>query len=192
MKIDLKDETPVYYRPYRMAITEKQQVKKIVEELKDADIIEDSNSPFASPVLLVKKKTGDLRMCIDYRALNKQTVKDHYPIPLIDDQLDRMCKMKYFTSLDLSSGYYQVPMNKDSREKTAFITADGHYQFKRMPFGLCNAPSVFQRLINLVLGNLRYDVAMAYIDDIIIPSECVEDGVEKIKISVGSFEKCGD
>jgi transposase InsO family protein len=191
MKIDLKDETPVYYRPYRMAITEKQQVKKIVEELKDADIIEDSNSPFASPVLLVKKKTGDLRMCIDYRALNKQTVKDHYPIPLIDDQLDRMCKMKYFTSLDLSSGYYQVPMNKDSREKTAFITADGHYQFKRMPFGLCNAPSVFQRLINLVLGNLRYDVAMAYIDDIIIPSECVEDGVEKLRLVLEALKNAG-
>jgi hypothetical protein len=121
MKIDLKDETPVYYRSYRMAITEKQQVKKIVEELKDADIIEDSNSPFASPVLLVKKKTGDLRMCIDYRALNKQTVKDHYSIPLIDDQLDRMCKMKYFTSLDLRSGYYQVPINKHCRKKAAFV-----------------------------------------------------------------------
>lgn len=181
MCINLSDSKPVYYRPYRMAYSEKQKLKDIVSELKEANIIEDSNSPFASPVLLVKKKTGDVRMCIDYRALNKQTIKDHYPIPLIDDQLDRMKGMKYFTSLDLSSGYYQVPMSSDSREKTAFITPDGHYQFKRMPFGLCNAPSVFQRLINLVLGNLRYDVAMAYIDDIIIPSTTKEEGLKKLR-----------
>ena len=98
-----------------------------MNDLKVADIIEDSVSSFASPALLVRKKNGDYRMCIDYRSLNKNTVKDKFPIPLIDDQLERMYGNKYFTSLDLFSGYYQVVVDKECRELTAFVTQDGHY-----------------------------------------------------------------
>lgn len=174
------DETPVFYRPYRVSQKEQGQLDAIVDELKDADLIEDSDSPFSSPVLLFKKKTGDVRMCVDYRTLNRKTIKQHYPIPRIDDQLDRLNVMRYYTTLDLSSGYYQIPMSEQSKQCTAFSTTGGHYQFKRMPFGLCNEPAVFQRLINLVLGSLRYTTAMVYLDDIIIPSATIEEGKNKL------------
>lgn len=170
MKIELEKTTPVHYRPYRTSQAEREQVQRMIDDLKDAEIIEESNSPFSSPVLLVRKKTGDIRMCIDYRAVNRQTMKQPFPMPRIEDQVDRLQGMRYFTTLDLSSGYYQIPMAADSKHITAFCTTDGHYRFKRMPFGLCNAPAVFQRLMYTVLGNLRYTTAMAYLDDIIIPS----------------------
>ncbi|KYB29479.1 hypothetical protein TcasGA2_TC034546 [Tribolium castaneum] len=115
MDIELTDDKPVVYRPYRMSFSEKEQVRNIVRELKEADIIEETDSPFASPVILVKKKSGEVRMCVDYRALNKKTVKQHYPLPLIDDQLDRLRGQIYFTSVDLSMGYHQVPMSRDAR-----------------------------------------------------------------------------
>lgn len=182
MEIELSDNKPVYYRPYRLAAAERDSLNVIIEDLKTAGIIEDSKSPFASPVILVRKKTGEYRLCIDYRSLNKITVKDHFPLPRIDDQLDRLYNKKYFSSLDLMSGYYQVPMKKDSIEKTAFITPDGKYNFLRMPFGLSNAPSVFQRLLNVILGNLSYTTAMAYLDDIIIPSINVEEGLANLRL----------
>ena len=119
-------------------------------------------------------------MCVDNRALNKITIKDKYPIPLIDDQIDRLRGQRYFTSLDLFSGYHQVPIARDSRGKTAFVTPNGHYQFKRMPFDLCNAPAVFQRMLNLILGSLDGDTAMAYLDDIISASQTFEDGIGKL------------
>lgn len=130
----------------------------MIKDLKNADVIEESDSPFSSPVILVRKKDGDVRMCVDYRGINKQTVKQAFPMPRIDDQLDGLQGMKFFTTLDLSSGYYQVPMAKDTKYITAFSTTDGHYQFRRMPFGLSNAPTVFTRLINEILGKLRYTI----------------------------------
>ncbi|KAJ3662554.1 hypothetical protein Zmor_006897 [Zophobas morio] len=181
MDIQLEDDRPIYYRPYRMAYSERRKVQEIVEELKDAGIVEDSFSPFASPVLLVKKKSGDVRLCVDYRSLNKKTVKEHYPLPRIDDQLDRLKDQVFYTSLDLSGAYYQIPLSQESRDKSAFITPDGVYNFKRMSFGMANAPSQFQRLINIVLGNLRYDTAMAYLDDVIIASKTFEEGLVKIR-----------
>lgn len=182
MKITLHDEIPVVYRPYRLAQVERDKVSGIINELKIADIVEDSISPYASPIVLVRKKNGDVRMCVDYRALNRKTIKDHFPLPLIDDQIDRLQGNEWFSTLDLASGYYQVPVEPLSREKTAFVTPDGHYQFKRMPFGLCNSPAVFQRLINNVLGSLRYSIAMAYLDDVIIPSVSIEEGLERLEI----------
>lgn len=103
MKLVLKDDRPVVYRPYRISYKEREQVRGIIDELKEADIVEDSESPYASPILLVKKKTGDVRMCVDYRELDKKTVPDKYPLPRIDDQLDRLHGNTYFTSLDLFS-----------------------------------------------------------------------------------------
>lgn len=180
MSIHLTTETPVCYRPYRLSYHEREQVKDMIADLKKADVIEESSSPYASPIILVRKKNGEMRMCIDYRALNKNTIKDRYPMPLIDDQIDRLRGYRFFTSLDLFSGYYQVPMSRDSKEKTAFITPDGHYQFKRMPFGLCNAPAFFQRMINLILGSLDGNTAMAYLDDIISRSQTFKDGIKKL------------
>lgn len=192
MKLVLKDDRPVVYRPYRISYQEREQVRDIVDELKEANIVEDSESPYASPILLVKKKSGDVRMCVDYRELNKRTVPDKYPLPRIDDQLDRLYGNVYFTSLDLFSGYYQVPINDiNTRAQTSFVTPDGHFQFKRMPFGPTNCPAIFSRMISVALGKLLYSVALAYLDDIIIPSKSVEDGLVKLRLVLQSLREAG-
>ncbi|KAL0894100.1 hypothetical protein ABMA27_014144 [Loxostege sticticalis] len=141
-----------------MSESEKLATREIVDELLKNDIIQESNSPYASPVLLVDKPSGEKRMCVDYRSLNKITVKEKYPMPIVEDLIDKLKGCKYYTSLDLKSGYYQINVHKDSIAKTAFITPDGHYEFRRMPFGLCNGPSVFQRLMNTVLDNNKWDI----------------------------------
>ena len=174
--LTLSDDKPVTYRPYRMPYSEREKVNNIVKDLINNEIIRESQSPYASPILLVKKKNGEERMCVDYRALNRITVKDRYPLPRIDDLLDRINERKYFTSLDLASGYHQIPISEDSISKTAFVTPDGHYEYIRMPFGLTNAPAIFQRTINQILGSLRFNTALAYLDDILIPSVSVEEG----------------
>lgn len=181
MNIELNDNKPVVYRPYRMSFFERGKVREIVEELIDNDIVQESQSNYASPVLLVKKKTGDQRLCIDFRALNNKTVKDKYPLPLIEDQISNLSGNKFFITLDLASGYYQIPMAEESRHLTAFVTPDGHYEFKRMPFGLANAPAIFQKMINKVLGSRRFTSALAYMDDLLIPSESVDEGFEHLE-----------
>lgn len=181
MEIHLNDPTPVVYRPYRMSHSERESVREIINDLESCGIIRESCSEYASPIVLVKKKTGENRMCVDFRALNKKTVKKHYPIPRIEDQIDNLSGFKYYTTLDLASGYYQIPMSEESKHLTAFVTPDAHYEFNRMPFGLANAPSTFQRTINKVLGNARFQHAFAYMDDIIIPSLDTESGLDRLR-----------
>ncbi|XP_064479068.1 uncharacterized protein LOC135392282 [Ornithodoros turicata] len=181
MKLELTTDIPVTFRPYRLSSSEREVVRELVEELRSAGIVVDSTSPYASPILLVRKRTGDYRLCVDYRALNRITKPDRYPLPLIDDQLERLKGQCYFTSLDLASGYYQIKMTSESQPKTAFVTPDGYYEFVRMPFGLSNAPAVFQRMVNSVLGPLRYSIALAYMDDILIPSTSVEEGLQHLE-----------
>lgn len=180
---------PVTFRPYRLGDTERKLVREMVEDLKKCGIISDSSSPYASPILLVRKKDGGSRFCVDYRALNKITVRDRYPLPLIDEQLDRLSGMKFYTNLDMFSGYYQLPMSKDAVEKTSFITPDGQYEFKRMPFGLANGPSVYQRMINHVLGPLRFTIAMVFMDDVLIPSRTVEEGLTNLETILKVFNE---
>ena len=136
----------------------------------DNGIISPSNSPWASPVVIVNKPDGSPRFCIDYRRLNSITQKDVYPLPRIDDVIERLNGSRVFSTLDLRSGYFQVPLALDERDKTAFITPEGLWQFNRLPQGLKNSPSVFQRLMNQTLGSLRWDVCLAYLDDIIVYS----------------------
>lgn len=181
MNITLIDNKPITYRPYRLSINERAKVRSIIEEMLDADIIQESHSPYSSPILLVKKKDGETRLCVDYRKLNNLTVKDHYPLPRIDDQLDRLHGCKYFTSLDLCSGYHQIPMAEGSKSLTSFITPDGQYEYNRMPFGLANAPSIFQRLMNKVLGSMRYNSVTVYLDDILIPSKTIDEGLTHLE-----------
>ena len=132
-------------------------------------LIEPSESPWASPIVLVRKKDGGLRFCVDYRALNNITRKDSYPLPRIDDTLDTLAGMNWFSTLDLKSGYWQVEMDPLDKEKTAFTTGRGLWQFKVMTFGLCNAPATFERLMERLLANLPLQTALVYLDDILIP-----------------------
>ena len=134
----------------------------------DKGVIEPSKSPCANPVVLVSKKDGSLRFCVDYRKLNAITKLDVFPLPTIDDSLDMLAHTQYFTTLDLASGYWQVPMEPQFQEKTAFCTPSGLYEFGVMSFGLCNAPATFQRLMESVLGGLARNSCLVYLDDILV------------------------
>lgn len=182
MEIKLKNDIPITYRPYRLSLSERSKVKEMVSEMLNNDIIRESFSEYASPIILVAKKSGDTRLCVDYRALNQKTLKEKYPMPLIDDQIDSLSGQVFFTSLDLTSGYYQVPVSEGSKHLTAFVTPDGHYEYNRMPFGLTNAPAVFQRLILSLLRKRNTPGVMAYMDDIIIASKTIGEGLEKLSI----------
>ncbi len=143
-------------------------------------IIEYSTSPWAAPVVLVLKKDETLRLCIDFRRLNDITLKDSFPLPRIDDTLDKLSGAKYFTTLDMESGYWQIELDEESKEKTAFIVENNLYQFKRMAMGLCNAPATFQRTMNFVLRDVLGKKALVYLDDVIIYSKTVEDHLKDI------------
>lgn len=181
MTIELIDDEPIVYRPYRMSYAERLLVSSMIQEMLDSNIIKESSSPYASPIIMVQKKTGDKRLCVDYRALNRKTKKDHYPMPRVEDQLDLLAGNTLFTSLDLASGYYQIPISEESRPKTAFVTPDGQFEFNRMPFGLVNAPSVFQRTINKILKEAKIKYAIVYMDDILIPSKDFEEGLLRLE-----------
>lgn len=189
MQIKLKSDEPVTYNPYRLSEDRRQKVQVMLDELLKHNIIRESNSSFASPVVLVTKPDGSLRMCIDYRGLNRITYKNKFPLPLIDDQIDKLRRYTIFTSLDLFSGYYQVPMAEESIEKTAFITPDGKFEFLRMSFGLCNAPFVFQQMITNVLKELPSGTAFGYLDDVIIPAHSQEHSLAQLKLVLAVFRK---
>lgn len=192
LEIKLVDPSrTVQRRPYRMSPDEREIVRNKIKELITVGIVRESCSPFASPILLVKKKDGTDRLCIDYRELNSNTIPDRYPLPLISDQIQRLAGANYFTSLDMASGYHQIPIHSDSIERTAFVTPDGQYEYITMPFGLRNAPSVYQRAINKALGNLAETFAICYIDDIIIPSRTIEEGIHRLRLVLKALTTSG-
>ncbi len=161
----------MHQRAYRTSPVLRKEIDNQVQKLLDADLIEPSHSPWASPVILVRKKDGSYRFCIDYRRLNSITIKDAHPLPRVDDSLDALSGATLFSTLDLSSGYWQIQMEDASREKTAFTTGDSLYHFKVMPMGLTNAPPTFQRLMELVLRGLHWSKTLVYLDDIIVFSK---------------------
>ena len=174
MKIDTGDAKPIKMRPYRTPLKNREVIDKALEEMLEAKVIRRSNSPWSFPVVIVDKKDGSKRFCVDFRKLNQITKKNSYPLPLIDDILALLGKAKFFTSLDLKSGYWQVLMDDLDKEKTAFACHRGLFEFNVMPFGLSNAPAVFQELMSVVLNGC-HAFAIAYLDDILIFSPSFEE-----------------
>lgn len=180
------NEDPIYIRPYRQPPVTNQEIEKQVDKLLNDNVIENSHSPWSAPVHLVPKKadaSGEkkFRMVIDYRRLNEITVDDKYPLPNITDLFDKIGKAQYFSTLDLASGYHQIEVNEADRSKTAFSTQSGHYEFKRMPFGLKTAPATFQRAMDNVLRGLQGIHCLVYLDDIIVFSSSLQEHVEKLR-----------
>jgi len=176
MTICLKHEQPISFRARRLAHTDKIKLSVILDNLVKEGIIKESTSPYASPIVLVRKKDSSLRLCVDYRELNKITIKDNFPAPLIDDHLDRLKGKKVFSCLDLQNGFHHIRVAESSVKYTAFITPMGQFEYLRMPFGLTNAPRVFQRYIhNIFKPMIMEGKVLIYMDDILIATERTDE-----------------
>jgi hypothetical protein len=199
-RIDLiPDAMPVARTPYRLAPSEMQELESQLQELQDKGFIRPSSSPWGAPILFVKKKDGTFRMCIDYRELNKLTIKNRYPLPRIDDLFDQLQGAKYFSKIDLRSGYHQLRVREEDVPKTAFSTRYGHFEFLVMPFGLTNAPAVFMDLMNRVCRPYLDKFIIVFIDDILIYSRTKQEHEVHLRKALellraeklyGKFSKC--
>ena len=188
-RIRTGDVSPLRQRAYRSSPVMKTEIHKQIQTLLDNDIIEESHSPWSSPIVMVKKKDGTYRFCVDYRKLNKVTIKDSHPLPRTDDTLDALSGSVYFTKVDLSSGYWQVAVHPHDREKTAFTTGDGLYHFNVMPMGLTNAPPTFQRLMELALHGLHWSSCLVYLDDVIVVGNAFSDHMANLEQVLSRFQR---
>ncbi|CAL9687717.1 unnamed protein product [Knipowitschia caucasica] len=189
--IPLVDEVPIRQRYRRIPPSEYEAVKAHINQLIEAQVIRESCSPYASPIVLVRKKDGSLRLCVDYRLLNSKTRKDAFPLPRIEETLDSLSGAVWFSTLDLASGYNQVPVTEADRPKTAFCTPFGLFEFNRMPFGLCNAPGTFQRLMQRMFGDQQGQSLLLYLDDIIVFSSSVEQHLQRLEVVLGRLRTEG-
>lgn len=189
--IPLLDSVPIRQRYRRIPPSEYEVVKSHINQLLEANVIRESCSPYASPIVLVKKKDGSLRMCVDYRQLNAKTRKDAFPLPRIEESLDSLTGACWFSTMDLASGYNQVPVTERDKPKTAFCTPFGLFEWNRMPFGLCNAPSTFQRLMERMFGDQQCRSLLLYLDDIIVFSSSVSQQLERLEVVLSRLEHEG-
>lgn len=179
MVIALKHEQPISMRPRRLSFADREVLRGILDDLMAKAVIQPSNSSYASPIVLVKKKNGSSRLCVDYRELNKITIRDNFPTELIDDNIDRLRDKKYFTLLDLKDGFHHIRMHAASVKFTSFVTPLGQHEYLRMPFSLTNAPRVFQRYIHNVFDSLiRENKIILYLDDLLIATENMDGHIK--------------
>ncbi len=174
-RIDVGENPPVKQTPYRVPPSTRQAMNMQVKDMLEKGVVRPSESPWASPVVMPRKADGTRRFCVDLRAVNKLTKKDSYPLPLPSDYLSALEGAKYFSVMDLRSGFWQIPLHEESKPITAFVTPDGLYEFNVLPFGLSNSPAAFQRMMDSVLGSLKFHGALVYIDDILIYSASVKE-----------------
>lgn len=173
--IKTSEDKPFRERSRRLPPADVEALRTHLSQLKDAGIITESRSPYASPIVVVRKKNGKIRMCVDFRTLNRRTIPDQYTVPRIEDALTCLNGSKWFSVLDLRSGYYQVPMNEADKEKTAFICPVGFYQFERMPQGVSGAPATFQRIMEQTVGDMNLLEVLVYLDDLIVFGATLEE-----------------
>ena len=189
--IDTGEARPIRVPVRRLPYHQREEARKEIETMLASNVIEASESPWSAPVVMVRKKDGTLRFCVDYRKLNQVTKKDVYPLPRCDDVLEALSGAIFFTHLDLVRGYWQLGVNKVDREKTAFSTPEGHFQFKRMPFGLTNAPATFQRAMNTILNGLTWTDCLVYLDDIVIFARDFQEHNRRLEAVLERLETAG-
>ena len=189
-RIPTTDDVPVA-QPYRsIPPNQFREVQQHIKSLLDAGIIKESRSPYASPVVLVRKKNNELRLCVDFRRLNSKTVGDAFPLPRIQESFDALAGAQFFTTLDLAAGYHQIAMHEDDQHKTAFVTPMGLFEYTRMPFGLCSAPATFQRLMQASMSEFLLECLLVYLDDLLVYSKTFEGhllDLENILAKIGSL-----
>ena len=192
-KCDITTTTdqPIRQKPYKTPFHLRDKVEGHIENMLEAGIISPSTSPWSSPIVIVSKKNGETRFCVDYRKLNSVSVPNSYPLPNIDDVLAAFNGAKYFSKLDLKSGYFQIEMTEEAKPKTAFVTHMGLFQFNRLPFGLNTAPAVFQDCMNTALQGLLYKCCLCYLDDVIIFSKTVAEHLQHLEEVLDRIEKAG-
>lgn len=192
MDIKLTSNAPVVYRPYKLSYEEKLKVRVITADLLDKGIIRRSQSEYASPIILVKKRDGSDRLCVDFRALNRITVKDRYPLPLIDDHIDRLGTATFFTSLDMATGFHQIRIKEECIHLTGFVTPEDHFEYLKMPYGLANSPITYQRIINDTLRDLINEGnVLVYVDDVLVLSSSVSEGIELLHRVLHTLTQAG-
>lgn len=192
LKLQMSDEKPVWHRPRRLSPGEKEVVENQIKEWLRDGVVEACASEFSSPVVVVRKKDGSPRVCIDYSDLNKQIIKDRHPTPLIEGQLDALQSAKVFSIMDLKNGFMHVPVNKESRKYLSFVTHSGQYTFLRTPFGCCNSPRVFARYINFVFRDLiSKKIVVVYVDDIMVLAKDNDEAIERLKMVFDCAAKAG-
>ena len=175
------DTPPIRQRYRSLPPSQHQEVRRHIQELLGAGIIRESNSPWASPIVVVKKRDQSIRLCVDYRRLNAVTTKSSFPLPRIDESLQALGDSKYFSVLDLTSGFYQVAMAEKDMEKTAFVTPFGLWEYTRLPFGLCNSPATFQRVMQRCLGDQALSSLLIYLDDVIVYSDSFDEHLVRLE-----------
>lgn len=188
-KIETGNAPPIRTQPRRLPIGKKKLEHEEIKKMLNNGIIEPSKSAWSSAIVLVPKKDGSTRFCVDYRKLNEVTIKDAYPLPRVDDCLDSLANSEWFSSMDFNSGFRQVGMAEDDKENTAFSTSLGLFHFKVMPFGLCNSPSALSRLLEDVLRGLQWEECLLYMDDIIVPGSTFAEALQRLE---NIFERLRD